>query len=99
MSDHDDDIRRALSEHGDDGKTPRHTLFYFYGGDAAGIEQTARRHQFAVRQMLEDEGLILEKTIAVDEAIFASVAEKMQALATQFGAGYDGWECELIAGG
>ena len=99
MSSQDDEVRDSLSRDGDDGAIPRHTIFYFYGGDIAGIERAALAEQFSVRPTLESEGLILEKTMSVDAVSFASVAEKMEAWATRFGAEYDGWECALMAGG
>jgi len=98
MSDLDAEVRTALLKEGDDGKIPRETTFYFYGGDIAGIEGVATEEKYAVRLMKENHGLILTKIVAVDEFNFFPVAEKMEAWAQRFGSDYDGWECEVMAG-
>ena len=74
-------------------------MFYFYGGDIAALERTARAEDFSAQRMSEHDGLILEKTLSVDEASFAPVAALLESWAIQFRAEYDGWECELICGG
>lgn len=98
MTKGDDEIRQQLSAHGDDGRTPRHALFYFYDGDLELMEELGRRNGFDVRQMVESRGVILEKTISVDALSFAPLATTMQQWALASGADYDGWECELVAG-
>lgn len=90
-------VRKALSDEGDNGDVPRHTLFYFYGGDLSGIEKIARSYGFSSRRMVEQSGVILEKTIAVDEDHFEPVGAMMATWAVKFGSDYDGWECELVA--
>ena len=89
-------VRSALAEHGDSGITPRHTLFYFYGDDAGlgDLNEVARRAGFLTRG--QDETTILETTIPVDEASFASVSAMMQSWAAAFQLDYDGWECAVV---
>jgi hypothetical protein len=88
-------VRAALAEHGDSGRTPRHTLFYFHGGGAHDdLNEVARRAGFLTRG--HDETTILETTIPVDEASFASVSAMMQAWAAAFQLDYDGWECAVV---
>ena len=89
-------VRAALAEHGDSGRTPRHTLFYFYGdGDGLGdLNEVARRAGFLTRG--DEESLVLEMTMAVDEASFASTSSMMQSWAAAFQVDYDGWECAVV---
>lgn len=96
MSSADDEVRDQLLAHGDDGKKPRHTLFYFYDGDLDALGELARGAGFEISHMVENRGLILEKTLPVDEASFAPVAAMMDAWSLASGAEYDGWECELL---
>jgi len=44
-------VRAALAEHGDSGRMPRHTLFYFYGDDhgLGDLNEVARRAGFFTR--------------------------------------------------
>jgi hypothetical protein len=95
-ADDDAEIRRQLLLEGDDGKAPRHTLFYFYGGDIQRLEQAARSNDFVTDRMAEDNGLILEKTLAVDEVSFAPVNAMMKHWAKEFGTEFDGWECAVV---
>jgi hypothetical protein len=97
MSDEDSEVREQLLAHGDDGKTPRGTCFYFYNGDLGELERLARANGFEVRAADASPGLILEKTLAVDELRFAPVAAMMARWAAETGAEYDGWECAVIA--
>jgi len=99
MSAADDEIRNALLDHGDDGRTPRHTLFFFYDGDIEALEAAGRAEGFATRRMLEHSGLILEKTMAVDADRFEAVSAMMDAWAERFSSEFDGWECEVQANG
>ena len=96
MSTADDEIRHQLSAHGDDGKIPRHTLFYFYEGDLKALEAVALANNFAARRMVESGGLVIEKTLSVDEDDFQPVSAMMERWAEQFGADYDGWECAVV---
>ena len=98
MSTADDEIRHQLSLHGDNGGTPRHTLFFFYEGNLEALEEAARANDFSARRMVESEGLILEKTLSVDEVNFDPVSALMDRWAEQFGADYDGWECAVVTG-
>ena len=90
-------VRAALAEHGDSGLTPRHTLFYFYGDDhgLGDLNEVARRAGFLTRG--DEESLVLEMTLAVDEASFVSVSAMMQSWAAAFQVDYDGWECAVMA--
>lgn len=88
-------VRAALAEHGDSGRTPRHTIFYFHGdGDHGDLNEVARRAGFLTRG--QDDATILETTIPVDEASFASVSAMMQSWAAAFQLDYDGWECAVV---
>ncbi len=97
MTSADDEIRDQLLARGDDGRSPRHTIFYFFEGDIDLLEEVARASGFSVSRMTGSRGLILEKTLAVDGASFAPTATLMERWAEQFGSDYDGWECELVA--
>ena len=89
-------VRSLLAEHGDSGITPRHTLFYFYGDDAGlgDLNEVARRAGYITRG--DAESLVLETTMAVDEASFAAVSSMMQSWAAAFQLDYDGWECAVV---
>lgn len=89
-------MRAALLEQGDSGITPRHTLFYFYGDDAGlgDLNEVARRAGYLTRG--DEERLVLETTMAVDEASFAPVSAMMQTWAAAFQLDYDGWECAVV---
>jgi hypothetical protein len=97
MSDQDREVRRQLSTHGDDGKAPRSTDFYFYNGDLGRLERLAESNGFEVRATNAGSGLILEKTLAGDELSFTRIAAMMELWALETGAEYDGWECAVIA--
>ena len=97
MANQDEEVRRQLLSHGDDGKAARHTLFFFYDGDIKGLEKAALSNGFAVKRTSESTGLIIEKTLPVDELSFAPVSAKMEKWAEEFGCEYDGWECELLS--
>jgi hypothetical protein len=98
LSTADDEVRDQLLAHGDDGKMTRHTLFFFFEGDLSGLEQAALACDFVPRRMVEREGLILEKTLAVDKVSFGPVGTMMEQWAEKFGADYDGWECAVATG-
>ncbi len=89
-------VRSALAGQGDSGITPRHTLFYFYGDDAGlgDLNEVARRAGYITRG--DAESLVLETTMAVDEASFSAVSSMMQSWAAAFQVDYDGWECAVV---
>jgi hypothetical protein len=89
-------VRSVLADRGDSGRTPRHTLFFFYGGDFVGLRKVAMCAGYKVRLTVQDDGVILEATIAVDEHSFAMHAQRMEAWAEEFDCEYDGWECQLL---
>jgi hypothetical protein len=91
----DDLVRQQLAAHGDDGSAPRHTLFYFYGGELAGLRAAAEAANYFVRPTQAADGLVLEKAMPVDEASFRPVDERMQAWAATFNSEYDGWEAAV----
>jgi hypothetical protein len=97
LSDPNDAVRHQLAVHGDNGITPRLTLFYFYGGDVAALEKAARSSDFVVRPTATSAGLILEKTLPVDEDSFDAIDALMNRWAEEFGAEYDGWECAVVS--
>ena len=94
-ADRDALVRAALLEHGDDGRSPRDTVFYFYGGDFAALAAEAKREGYAVRPAAKSDGIILSKTMPVDRETFAPVARQMEAWAETFGCEYDGWEAAV----
>ncbi len=96
MSNPDGEIRRQLASLGDNGQTPRHTLFYFYGGDTDGLEKAARSNGFVVGPTATSPGLILEKTLPVDAERFDAINALMNLWAEEFEAEYDGWECAVV---
>lgn len=89
-------VRAALAQHGDSGVTPRHTLFFFHGDDEAlgELNEVARRAGYVTSG--DAESLVLETTMAVDEAAFAPVSSMMQSWAAAFQLDYDGWECAVV---
>jgi Regulator of ribonuclease activity B len=89
-------IREALAREGDDGTAARHAIFYFYGGDLAGLEEAALAQNFFTHPAKRKDGLILEKTIAVDAASLAPIEEQMEAWSAAFATEYDGWECAVV---
>jgi len=89
-------VRRALAEHGDTGETPRHTLFYLYGGNLEGLRRSATAAGYSARPTAGQDGVVLEITTAVDEQSFAKHARQMQAWADELGCDYDGWECKVV---
>jgi hypothetical protein len=89
-------VRAALAEHGDSGVTPRHTLFFFHGDDEGlgELNEVARRAGYVTSG--DAESLVLETTMAVDEASFAPVSSMMHSWAAAFQLDYDGWECAVV---
>jgi hypothetical protein len=89
-------VRAALAPPGDSGFTPRHTLVYVPGDDAGlgDLNEVARRAGYVTRG--DAESLVLETTIAVDEASFAPISSMMQSWAAAFQLDYDGWECAVV---
>jgi Regulator of ribonuclease activity B len=96
QADRDSLVRSVLSERGDSGETPRHTLFFFYGGDLEGLRSAALADSYQVSPTVGREGLVLETVIAVDEQAFARHAQRMDEWAEAYGCDYDGWECQLL---
>jgi Regulator of ribonuclease activity B len=94
--DRDAQVRQALASQGDDGRKPRHTLFYFYGGDFRGLGSQARAAGYDVRPTVNDDGVVLETTTAVDDRSFESHSKRMEDWADEFGCEYDGWECQVV---
>ena len=85
-----------MAERGDSGRTPRHTLFYFYGGKLDGLRNAAVGTGYKVSPTVHHDGLVLEITTAVDEPSFESHTRQMEMWAEEFGCEYDGWECQLV---
>jgi hypothetical protein len=96
MSNLDEKVRSALADRGDNGGTPRHTLFFFYRGNLEGLAAAATKAGYQVRPTTNNNGVVLETTIAVDEQSFAPYAQRMEAWADEFDSEYDGWECKLV---
>jgi regulator of RNase E activity RraB len=92
----DDEVRRVLAEHGDDGQVPRHTLFYFYGGRVDELRNAAVSAGYETRPTAAQDGLVLEATLPVDAESFEAQSQRMQAWADEFGSEYDGWECMVV---
>jgi Regulator of ribonuclease activity B len=96
MSILDEEVRSALADRGDNGQTPRHTLFFLYGGNIDGVTAVATEAGYEVRPSANRDGVVLETTIAVDEDSFEPYTQQMQAWADEFGCEYDGWECKVV---
>jgi hypothetical protein len=96
MSDPNNRIREVLDEHGDDGTTPRHTLFYFYDGDIEELARATVAAGYTTTQTAKQPGVILETEMAVDEETFDPVVERMEDWADEFGCTFDGWECAML---
>jgi hypothetical protein len=89
-------VRASLAEYGDDGHLPRHTLFYFYGGNFSGLGTAASAAGYKIRPTAKNDGVILETTISVDEASFNIHLARIEAWVEEFECEYDGWECEMV---
>src|SRR5262249_47533550 len=89
-------VRGVMSERGDNGETPRHATFYFYGGDVEGLAAAARRAGYETQPITVRKGIVLHTNTAVDEASFAVHAQRMESWALEFASDYDGWECQLM---
>jgi hypothetical protein len=96
MSDLDETVRSELADRGDNGQTPRHTLFFFYGGNFEGLAAAATKAGYKVGPTANRDGVVLETTIAVDEESFEPYAQQMHAWADEFDCDYDGWECMVV---
>ena len=73
------------------------TAVSWFVGDDHGLgdlNEVARRAGFLTRG--DEESLVLEMTMAVDEASFASTSSMMQSWAAAFQVDYDGWECAVV---
>ena len=92
----DAEIRAALLKHGDDGTIPRHTLFYFYGGNFTGLGNAAAQADYRPRPTAKTDGVILETETAVDLSSFARHAAQMEKWSIEFGCEYDSWECQVM---
>jgi hypothetical protein len=95
-ADKDAAVRAALSSRGDTGQAPRHTLFFFYGGDLKGLRAAATAAGYSSGKTVGRSGVVLETETAVDESSFAAHSKRMAAWADEFGSDYDGWECQLM---
>ena len=97
LSERDEQIRAVLASRGDDGRTPRRTLFYFYGGNLLGLDSAAAAAGYTVQPTAKNDGLVLTSMTAVDQQGFEVHRQRMEAWAKQFGCEYDGWECQVMA--
>jgi hypothetical protein len=95
-SDRDAKVRALLVQSGDDGRTPRLTRFYFKGGDMEKLRTAATGEGYQAQNTPQEDGIILETTVAVDEESFAPHSQRMEQWADEFGAEYLGWETELL---
>ena len=95
-TDKDAAVRAALSSRGDSGQAPRHTLFFFYGGDLKGLRAAATAAGYRSGATVGRRGVVLETETAVDELSFAVHSKQMDAWANEFGSDYDGWECQVM---
>jgi hypothetical protein len=95
-ADRDSLVRSVLTDRGDSGETPRHTLFYFYEGDLDELRRAAIAAGYQVSPTVKRDGLVLETMTAVDEDSFAVHARQMNEWAERYGCDFDGWECQLL---
>jgi hypothetical protein len=96
QDDSNDKVRSLLLERGDEGRMPRQTLFFFYGGNLTKLRAAATRAGYRVYPTCGNDGVILETTIAVHKRAFATHAQRMSDWADEFNSNYDGWECQLM---
>ncbi|MDP1738112.1 MAG: ribonuclease E inhibitor RraB [Caulobacter sp.] len=89
-------VRAVLEEHGDQATTPRPTTFYFYGGDYQGLAKDASAEGYITRPTAKNDGVILEKVVAVDEGAFEAIEAQMEAWGETFGCEFDGWETQVV---
>lgn len=93
----DDNVRRAIAEHGDDGTTPRGVEFFFYGGDQPALRAAATEAGFQARRAEGDRtGTILSRKTAVDVETLTELNVLFIAWSSRFQAEYDGWETEVV---
>lgn len=92
----DEKVRSTLAGRGDDGRTPRHTSFFFYGDNVDALGAAAIRAGYLVRPAAARDGIVLETMIAVDERSFELHARRMESWAEEFDCEYDGWECRIV---
>jgi hypothetical protein len=100
-------ILDELRKRGDTLTALRHTLAYFYlfADDQRSAELTL--NPMAQRLLLSGwaivdlraDALIVEGQRAVDPASLNVMIEEMEALASEFGVEFDGWECAIVGGG
>lgn len=93
-----------LRARGDPLTAPRHTLafFYLFKGDKRSAELTL--NPMAQRLIasgwsvvdLRADALIVEADRAVDAANLDVMIGEMEALASEFGVDFDGWECAVL---
>jgi len=99
MTKADAEIRAFFAAATDDGRTPRETRFFFYGGEFIALAAAAGRagYQVSFTHITDPEefGVKLIITTAVDEQTFTPLVEQMYAWQKEFGCDYDGWECDL----
>jgi hypothetical protein len=98
MTKADVELRALLAAATDDGRTPRETRFFFYGGEFIALAAAAGRAGYEVAFMhitAPEVGVKLTITTAVDEQTFTPLVEQMYAWQEEFGCDYDGWECDL----
>src|SRR5262245_41052509 len=76
-ADHDSLVRSVLTERGDSGRAPRHTLFFFYDGDLKGLSRAAKAAGYQVSPTAGRDGLVLETMTAGDEERLAVRARRM----------------------
>ena len=88
-TDKDAPVRAILAGQGDNGSVPRHTLFYFYGGDFVTLGVAASATGYKTRPTADNDGIVLETMISVDEVTFKVRAERMEAWAEEFRCKYD----------
>jgi hypothetical protein len=102
----DQAILDELRKRGDTLTAPRHTLAYFYlfADDQRSAELTL--NPMAQRLLssgwaivdLRADALIVEGQRAVDPTNLNAMIDEMEALASEFGVEFDGWECAIVGG-
>lgn len=99
-------VIEQLRRHGDTLATPRHTLVFFYRekGDTRSAELVFNPIALRLQALgweiadLSADALIAEAHRPADPDSVNAMAEAMEELAEEFGAVFDGWECQIVSG-
>ena len=100
-------LLEQLNQHGDDLSAVRHTLVFFCRADGDQRDGERVFSPLAERLIaagwsiytLHADGVSGEAQKRVDPVSINQISADMEALASEFGVEYDGWECAIVSGG